>query len=106
MEEKTIKVLCADDHPVVLEGLRSLLSAQKDIEVVAVASNGSEAVEFFRSHQPDVTVLDLRMPGVSGLDAITEIRRIHADARIVVLTTYQGDEDIYRALQAGAVTYL
>ncbi len=106
MEQKAIKVLCADDHPVVLEGLRSLLSAQIDIEVVAVASNGTEAVEFFRLHRPDVTVLDLRMPGASGLDAITQIRRIQADARILMLTTYQGDEDIYRALQAGAVTYL
>jgi len=106
MKQHQIRVLCADDHPVVLEGLRALLNAQADIEVVATASNGHEAIELFNTHHPDITILDLRMPGLGGLDAVTEIRRADANARVVILTTYQGDEDIYRALQAGAITYL
>lgn len=101
-----ITVLCVDDHPVVREGLRAVLGQHEQIEVVAAAGTGEEAIDLFRQHLPDVTLMDLKMPGMSGLQALELIRRDFPDARIIVLTTYEGDEDIYHALQAGAVTYL
>jgi DNA-binding NarL/FixJ family response regulator len=106
MPEPHIRILCVDDHQMVLEGIVVLINRQPDMEVVASAVSGRAAVDLFRAHQPDVTVMDLQMPDMNGLDAIRAIRKEHPSARIVVLTMYQGDEDIYRALQAGAATYL
>jgi DNA-binding NarL/FixJ family response regulator len=101
-----IRVLCVDDHRLMREGLVRIVGLQPDIVVVAEARNGEEAVEQFLTHRPDVTLMDMQMPVMSGLQAIRAIRRAEPDARVVVLTMYQGDEDIYRALQAGATSYL
>ena len=102
-----IRVLLADDHPVVREGLRGMLSAESDIEVVGEAASGSEAVALFASLQPDVVLMDLRMPGGDGVHAIEKIRSRHGNgARIIVLTTYDTDADILRAVEAGATGYL
>lgn len=101
-----IRVLCVDDHPLVLEGIRAVLGAHPDIEVVATAENGEQALAMFRQHQPDVTIMDLKMPVMSGLQAVKEMRDISPEARIIILTTYEGDEDVYQALHAGAATYL
>lgn len=101
-----IRVLCVDDHRLVLDGLMLIIQAQRDMRVVASATSGQEAVALFRRHQPDVTLMDMQLPGMSGLEAIEEIRSGCADARIIVVTMYQGDEDIFRALEAGAATYL
>jgi two-component system NarL family response regulator len=101
-----LSVLLVDDHPVVRVGLRSMIDAQPDMQTVAEAANGREAIELFRRLRPAVTLMDLRMPGMDGVEAIEQIRREAPDACILVLTTYDGDEDIHRALQAGARTYL
>jgi DNA-binding NarL/FixJ family response regulator len=103
---KTITVLCVDDHPVVRDGLALNIDAQPDMKVVGTAATGEEAIALFRSHKPAVTLMDLRMPRMSGLDAIRVIRKEDPNARIIILTTYDGDEDIVRGLQAGAVTYV
>jgi len=100
------RILIADDHLVVRIGLRSMIDTQADMEVVAEAVNGGEAVELFRVHKPDVVLMDLRMPGTGGVEATAAIREQFPDARVIVLTTYDGDENIYRALQAGARAYL
>jgi DNA-binding NarL/FixJ family response regulator len=105
-KKKTIRLLIADDHSVVREGLVSLVKRKSDIVIVAEASNGREAVDFWKHYLPDVTMLDLRMPELDGLGAINEIRGVDPNANIVVLTTYDGDEDIYRAIKAGAKAYL
>lgn len=102
----SIRVLCVDDHRIVREGIALILAREPDIEVVASAANADEAVAEFKRHRPDVTLMDLRLGERNGIDAIKEIRRDFPDARIVVLTMYQGDEDIHRALSAGAATYL
>jgi DNA-binding NarL/FixJ family response regulator len=101
-----IRVLIADDHSVVREGLASLIGRKADMNVVGEASNGREAVAFWKEHRPDVTLLDLRMPEVDGLGALKEIRAADPHARLIVLTTFDGDEDIFRAIQAGAKGYL
>jgi DNA-binding NarL/FixJ family response regulator len=101
-----IRILIADDHSVVREGLVSLVKRKSDMVVVAEASNGREAVDLWKEHRPDVTLLDLRMPELDGVGAIKEIRELDENAQIVVLTTYDGDEDIYRAIKAGAKAYL
>jgi DNA-binding NarL/FixJ family response regulator len=101
-----IGVLIADDHSVVREGLVSLIGRKADMTVVGEAGNGREAVDLWKEHRPDVTLLDLRMPELDGVDAIKEIRANDENARIIVLTTFDGDEDIYRAIQAGAKGYL
>ena len=101
-----IRVLCVDDHSIVREGIALIINRQDDMEVVADAASGEEAVELFRRFDPDVTLMDLRLHGLSGTEAIEEIRRTDGDARIVVLTMFDGDEDIHRALRAGAATYL
>jgi len=101
-----IRVLCVDDHRLMREGIVRIVSLQPDIVVVAEARNGEEAVAQFLEHRPDVTLMDMQLPVMSGLQAIRAIKRAQPAARIVVLTMYQGDEDMYRALQAGATSYL
>ena len=106
MVSDRIRILCVDDHRLVREGVAALIARQHDMEVVASAATGEEAVILFKQHHPDVTLMDLQLPGMSGLDTIRAIRRADTAARIVVLTMYDGEEDIYRALQEGAATYL
>jgi two-component system NarL family response regulator len=106
MAAEAIRVLCVDDHPMILEGIASMISRQPDMELVGTAYSGESAVQLFERHVPDVTLMDLQLPGMSGLEAIRQIRLLRANARIIVLTMFQGDEDIFRALNAGAVTYL
>jgi two-component system NarL family response regulator len=101
-----ICVLLADDHPMMREGIAALISRRADMNVVAEANNGREAVELYREHRPDVVLMDLQMPIMDGFEAIQTIRAEFPSARIIVLTTYDGDEDIYRSLYAGAVGYL
>jgi DNA-binding NarL/FixJ family response regulator len=101
-----IRVLCVDDHRVMLDGLSLLIDRQGDMEVVGSATSGEEALSLFRQLQPDVTLMDLQLPTMSGIEAIQEICREAPDARIVVLTMYHGDEDVCQALEAGAATYL
>jgi DNA-binding NarL/FixJ family response regulator len=101
-----IRVLCVDDHQLMRTGIIRIIELHSGVTVVAEASTGAEAVEQFQRHMPDVTLMDLQMPKMSGLEAIGKIRAISADARIVVLTMYERDENIYRALQAGASGYL
>jgi len=101
-----LRILVVEDHHVVRQGLIALLKTVPEMEVVAEAADGKQAVELFRQHKPDVTIMDLRLPGMSGVDAIGAIRQEFPAARIIVLTTFDGDEDIYRALQAGARGYL
>src|ERR1700681_1624543 len=101
-----IRILCVDDHPVVRSGIAQIIDLQPHMRVVAAAGTGEESVELFTRHAPDVTLMDLQLPGLSGLEAIRTIRGAYANARIIVLTMYQGDEDIFRALEAGAATYL
>lgn len=101
-----IRVMVVEDHHVVRQGLVALLSASPEVDVVGSAADGREAVELFSSLSPDVTLMDLQMPLMGGVEAIGRIRAAHPNARIIVLTTFDGDEDIYRALQAGAKAYL
>ena len=103
---RRIRILTVDDHPVLREGIAAVLAGEPDIELVGEAANGQEAIALFRQHRPDVTLMDLQMPVMSGTDAIAAIRREFADARIVVLTTYNGDVQALRALAAGASGYL
>ncbi|HXN47877.1 MAG TPA: response regulator transcription factor [Bryobacteraceae bacterium] len=105
MAEK-ITVLIVDDHPMMRLGVAAIISDQPDMAVVAQAGTGEQAVELFRLHKPHVTLMDLRLPGMSGVDAIRAIRRESPRARFVVLTTYEGDEDVHQALEAGAQGYL
>ena len=102
----SIRVLVVEDHPVVRQGLVALLSNAPGIEVVGSAADGLEGVEVFRSARPDVTLMDLQMPLLGGVEAISRIRKESPGARFIVLTTFDGDEDIYRAMQAGAKAYL
>ena len=101
-----IRVLAVDDHVLIREGIAVLLGDEPDMTLVAEASNGREAIQQFRTHRPDVTIMDLQMPEMNGLDAITAIRGEFPDAKIIVLTTYKGDVQILRALKAGAQGYL
>ena len=105
-KKECIRVLIVDDHSVVREGLVSLIKRKSDMTVVGEASNGREAVDLWKKHRPDITLLDLRMPELDGVGAIKGIRELDENARIVVLTTFDGDEDIYRAIKAGAKGYL
>ncbi len=101
-----IRVLAVDDHPLLLDGIASLIEGQADMRLVAEASNGREAVELCLAHRPDITLMDVQMPVMNGIDATLAIREAWPEARIVVLTTYKGDVQVRRALQAGASGYL
>jgi DNA-binding NarL/FixJ family response regulator len=106
MTTRPIRILCVDDHRLVLEGLALIIGQQPDLEVAGTARSGEEAIDLFRESRPDVTLMDLSMRGMSGVEAIRRIREIDPAARIVVLTMYEGVEDIHRAMAAGAATYL
>ena len=101
-----IKVLTVDDHPLLREGIASVIDRQRDMMLVGEATNGQEAIQCFRMHRPDVTLMDLRLPDMNGIDAIIAIRRDFSNACIVVLTTYRGDVQAMRAFKAGAAGYL
>jgi DNA-binding NarL/FixJ family response regulator len=105
-EEQKIRVLCVDDHPLVRKGIASILSNESDMQLVAEAGDGQEAVNRFREFHPDVTLMDLRMPRMDGVQATQTIRKEFPDARIIALTSYDGDQDIYRALEAGVRGYM
>jgi DNA-binding NarL/FixJ family response regulator len=105
-DSPAIRVLTVDDHPLFRSGVAALLASQSDMQLVAEAANGGEAVRQFRSHRPDVTLMDLQMPEMNGLEATIAIHAEFPDARIIVLTTYVGDVQVRRALQAGARAYL
>lgn len=101
-----IRILTVDDHPLLREGIAALVNGEKDMKVTAEATTGKEGIQKFRTHLPDVTLMDLQLPGLSGLDAIGQIRGEFPDARIIVLTTYSGDIQVLRALRAGARGYI
>jgi DNA-binding NarL/FixJ family response regulator len=101
-----IRIFSIDDHPLMREGIAAIISNEPDMLLVAEASNGREAIQGFRDHRPDITLMDLRLPDISGIDAMVTIRTEFPDARIIMLTTFEGDVEIRRALQAGAVGYM
>jgi two-component system, NarL family, response regulator len=105
-EQNKFGVLIVDDHPLMRLGVAAIISAQRDMRVCAQAGSGEEAVALFQQHSPDVTLMDLRLPVMTGLEALRHIRKYKADARCLVLTTYEGDEDIYQAMAAGALGYI
>jgi len=105
-DSRLIRILTVDDHALLREGIAALVNAEPDMKLVAEAKNGQEAIEKFRVHRPDVTLMDLQMPGLNGIEAINAIRGEFPNARIVVLTTYTGDVQVVRALQAGARGYI
>jgi len=106
MSDNTIKIMVIDDQAVVRQGFVALINTVADMTVVAEGTNGRQAIDLYRLHRPDVALMDLRMPELGGVEAIMAIRKEFPDARLIVLTTYDGDEDIYRSLQAGAQGYL
>lgn len=101
-----IRVLILDDHPVVRFGIAAIIGSQPDMEVIGQASRGREAIEIYRRHHPDVTLIDLRLPDISGVQVIRSIRSLNKDAKLMVITTYDGDEDIFQAIRAGAAGYI
>lgn len=103
---RPIRIMTVDDHPVFRDGIGAMIATQEDMELVAEASTGREAVELFSIHRPDITLMDLRLPDISGLEAITQIRERYPNARMIVLTTYKGDVQALRAIKAGAFSYL
>jgi DNA-binding NarL/FixJ family response regulator len=105
-DPKPIRVLCVDDHPLLREGIAAIINNQPDMWLVAEATNGTEGIEGFRKHRPDVTLMDLRLPDMSGVDSLIAIRADFPEARIIMLTTFEGDVEVHRALEAGARAYL
>ena len=103
---RQIKILTVDDHPLLRQGIAAVIQGEKDMLIVGEAANGREAIEMFRSRRPDVTLMDLQMPDVNGIDAVVAIRQEHPQARIIVLTTYEGDALARRALKAGVAGYI
>ena len=101
-----IRVLSVDDHPLLREGIAAIINSQQDMEVVSQASGGHEAIQQYREHRPDVTLMDLRLPDLSGIDALIAIRTEFPEARVIMLTTFEGDVEVHRALEAGARGYL
>lgn len=106
MSAEPIRIMVVDDHPIVREGFGGMIGTEPDMSLVAEARSGDEAIRLFRQHHPDVTLMDLKMPGMNGVETISAIRKEFPLSRFIVLTTYDGDEDIYRALAAGAQAYL
>lgn len=105
-DKPKIRVLSVDDHPLLSEGIAAMVNSQPDMHLVSQAASGTEAIQKYREHRPDVTLMDLRLPDLSGIDAMIAIRTEFADARVVMLTTFEGDAEIHRALRAGARGYL
>jgi DNA-binding NarL/FixJ family response regulator len=106
MEQNRIRVLSVDDHALLREGIAMIVNCQPDMVIVSQACGGREAIEQYREHRPDVTLMDLRMPDLSGIDALAAIRAEFPEARIIMLTTFESDEEVQRALKAGACGYL
>jgi DNA-binding NarL/FixJ family response regulator len=104
--ESEIRVICVDDHPLVRKGIASIICNEPDMKLVGEAGTGQDALALFRTHQPDVTLMDLRMPNVDGIEATKQIRAEFPDAKIIALTSFDGDQEIYRALEAGVRGYL
>lgn len=105
-DQTRIRVFCVDDHPLLREGIAAIINNQPDMLLVAEAATGCEAIQKFREHQPDVTLMDLRLPDMSGIDALIAIRTEFPEARVIILTTFEGDVEIRRALEAGARGYM
>jgi DNA-binding NarL/FixJ family response regulator len=103
---QTLGILCVDDHPLVRKGIAAILAIETDMRLVAEAGSGAEAVTAFRQFRPDITLMDLRMPGMDGIEATKQIRQIDPEAKIIALTSYDGDQEIYRALEAGVRGYI